>query len=65
MQNRGIERLLREAGLAQPFSESIGVGGISKRQSTKMIYVRVSRIYLHKLVPDLVGPLRVPQMTQR
>jgi hypothetical protein len=42
-----IERLFRQTRFAQAIGEFIGVGGVSKRQSAKMICVRVSRIDLH------------------
>src|ERR1019366_8010567 len=58
------ERLLRQTRLAQAFGELIGVRGISKRQSTDVIQIRVSRIDLLELAPNLAGFLQATQMAQ-
>ena len=59
------EQLLRQTGHAQAISELIGVRGVSKGQSTDMIHIRVSRIDLLELAPNLAGLLRATQMAQR
>jgi hypothetical protein len=59
------EQLLRQTGHAQAISELIGVRGVSKGQSTDMIHIRVSRIDLLELAPNLASLLRATQMAQR
>lgn len=49
------EWLLRQTRLAQTIGEFIGVYGVSERQSTDVIQVRVSRIDLLEFAPDLPG----------
>ena len=56
------EQLLRQTGHAQAISELIGVRGVSKRQSTDMIHIRVSRIDLLKLAPNTAGLVQTVQM---
>ena len=56
--------LLHQSRLAQAFGELIGIRGISKRQTAKMVRVGVSWIDLLKLAPDLPGFLGATQMAQ-
>jgi len=59
------EQLLRQTHLSQALDQLVGVGRISKGQSAKMLGLRVSRIDLLELAPNLAGLVGPAQMTQR
>jgi hypothetical protein len=54
-------QLLRQICLAQAICKLFSICGFSKRQSTEMINIRVSRIDLLELAPDLARLLDRPK----